>query len=48
MSQTPTAPHSWGRAAGLRQSPRCAQDHVPLCSGQQGLGGQETAQALDC
>lgn len=33
MSQTPTAPHSWGRAAGLRQSSHCAQDHPPPCSG---------------
>lgn len=38
MSQTATALHSWGRAAGLQQSSHCAQDHLPPCSRQQGLG----------
>lgn len=47
MSQTPTAPHSWGRAAGLRQSSHCALDHLPPCPGQQSLG-PGTPPAMDC
>ena len=37
MRQTPTALHSWGRAAEQWQSLHCTQDYLPPCSGQQGL-----------